>query len=56
MFVVKACEIKKSGVPICRDEYFFDKRNADNGHYGQTLTKKEGHHPATQDQPVAQLA
>ncbi len=37
MFAIKACEVKKSGVYFCVNEYFFDKRNEDSGHYGQTL-------------------
>ncbi len=37
MFEIKACEVRKCGVPTTRDEQFSYEHNADIGHYGQTL-------------------
>ncbi len=39
MFEIKACEVRKCGVPTIRDEQFSDEHNEDIGHYGQTLIR-----------------
>jgi hypothetical protein len=38
MFEIKACTVSEKRSPVgYRDEFFRNKRNAEIGHYGQTL-------------------
>jgi hypothetical protein len=40
MFEIKACEVSEKRSPVgYRDEFFGNKRNAEIGHYGQTLIR-----------------